>query len=202
MKDAILHAPMIHRYTKNLTPDEEAMIASAEMPLKLPISDELLWETKDKILNNRKVLIQGVCIALAAMVVGLLLGAVKYGIALGLTAAVFGAAALIMHRNAKIDESATMMYISVHHTNNNFSGNYAVCYLPDGKYEFYLSNDKSYINTLLVVQFNRYTTWQAMFRTSDENEMPVSTLGLTDDTDEAESAAEQPAADSNAAERT
>ena len=42
MKDAILHAPMIHRITKNLTPDEESMIAAAEMPVKQPITDALL----------------------------------------------------------------------------------------------------------------------------------------------------------------
>ena len=187
MKDAILHAPMIHRITKNLTTDEESMIAAAEMPVKQPITDALLWETRENILHNRKVLIQGVCIAVVAMGVGLLLGAFKYSLALGLTAAVFGAAAIILHRRSKIDTSATMMRIPVHHTHNGLTGNYAVCYLPDGKYELRLNHEKSYINTLLIVQYNRMTMWQAMFCTPDDD--TPSTLDLPDDTDENETAA-------------
>lgn len=211
MKDAILHAPLIHKIKKGLTPDEEALIAAAEMPVKEPISDSLLWETRDAIRNNRKVLIQGVCITLAAMGVGLLLGAFKYSIALGLTALIFGIAAIILNRQSRIDESATMMRVPIHHTNSNLIGNYAVCYLPDGKYELRLSGEKDFANTLLIVQYRKMTTWQAVFhdKNSDHAAVP-STLDLpdNDDTEPEDSAAsaEQSSApetfDSDTSERT
>lgn len=185
--NAILHAPLIHKIKKNLTPDEEALIAAAEMPVKEPISDSLLWETRDAIRNNRKVLIQGVCITLAAMGVGLLLGAFKYSIALGLTAVVFGIAAIVLHRHSKIDETATMMRVPIHHTNNNLIGNYAVCYLPDGKYELRLSGDKEFANSLLIVQYRKMTSWQAVFHDENaENAAPPSTLDLPDNTEDAD----------------
>ena len=187
MKDAIIHAPFVHRTTKNLTPDDTSLIEAAEMPLKEPVSDALLWDTRSQILQNRKVLIQGVCIALVVMIAGILLGAYKYAFAIGVTAVVCAVAAIILHRNSKIDESATMMRIPIHHTTNNLIGNYAVCYLPDGKYEFRLSGDSSFANSLIVVQYKRMTTWQAV---NHVEEAAPSTLGLDDEPEEPEEPAE------------
>lgn len=192
MKNAILHAPFVRRVTKNLTSDEEAMIAAAEMPEKKPVPDDLLWETRDRLLQNRKVLVQGVCIAVCVMLAGLLLGAYKYSIAVGITAAVCGIAAIILNSRCKIDESATMMQIPIHHIDSSMTGSYAVCYLPDGKYELWLSGDSSFANSLLIVQYNRMTTWQAVHHNDD---VPVpSTMGLDSAAEEAEGA-EAPAAE-------
>lgn len=192
MKNAILHAPFVRRVTKNLTSDEEAMIAAAEMPEKKPVPDDLLWETRDRLLQNRKVLVQGVCIAVCVMLAGLLLGAYKYSIAVGITAAVCGIAAIILNSRCKIDESATMMQIPIHHIDSSMTGSYAVCYLPDGKYELRLSGDSSFANSLLIVQYNRMTTWQAVHHNDD---VPVpSTMGLDSAAEEAEGA-EAPAAE-------
>ncbi len=192
MKNAILHAPFVRRVTKNLTSDEEAMIAAAEMPEKKPVPDDLLWETRDRLLQNRKVLVQGVCIAVCVMLAGLLLGAYKYSIAVGITAAVCGIAAIILNSRCKIDESATMMQIPIHHIDSSMTGSYAVCYLPDGKYELRLSGDNSFANSLLIVQYNRMTTWQAVHHNDD---VPVpSTMGLDSAAEEAEGA-EAPAAE-------
>lgn len=192
MKNAILHAPFVRRVTKNLTSDEEAMIAAAEMPEKEPVPDDLLWETRDRLLQNRKVLVQGVCIAVCVMLAGLLLGAYKYSIAVGITAAVCGIAAIILNSRCKIDESATMMQIPIHHIDSSMTGSYAVCYLPDGKYELRLSGDNSFANSLLIVQYNRMTTWQAVHHNDD---VPVpSTMGLDSAAEEAEGA-EAPAAE-------
>ena len=192
MKNAILHAPFVRRVTKNLTSDEEAMIAAAEMPEKKPVPDDLLWETRDRLLQNRKVLVQGVCIAVCVMLAGLLLGAYKYSIAVGITAAVCGIAAIILNSRCKIDESATMMQIPIHHIDSSMTGSYAVCYLPAGKYELRLSGDSSFANSLLIVQYNRMTTWQAVHHNDD---VPVpSTMGLDSAAEEAEGA-EAPAAE-------
>ena len=191
MKDAILHAPFVRRVTKNLTSDEEAMIRSAAMPEKKPVSDDLLWETRDRLLQNRKVLVQGICIAFTVMIIGFLAGAVKYSIAVGLTAVIFSVGALILNARSKIDETATMMQIPIHHVDSGLTGSYAVCYLPDGRYELRLSGDSSFANTLLVVQYHRITTWEAV-HLNEDNSVP-STLDL--DYEPAEDPAGSPAAE-------
>lgn len=201
MKDAILHAPFVRRVTKNLTSDEESMIAAAEMPERKPVPDDLLWETRDRFLQNRKVLIEGVCIAVVVMLAGLLLGAYKYSIAVGITAAVCGIAAIVLSIRSKIDDSATMMQIPIHHIDSGLTGSYAVCYLPDGKYELRLSGDSSFANALIIVQYNRMTTWQAVHHNDD---VPApSTMGLDEDAaEETAHAEESPAAETAEQEET
>jgi hypothetical protein len=72
------------------------------------------------------------------------------------------------------------------------TGSYPVCYLPDGKYELRLSGASSFANSLLIVQYNRMTTWQAVHHNDD---VPVpSTMGLDSAAEEAEGA-EAPAAE-------
>ena len=200
MKDAILHAPFVRRITKNLTAEEERLIAAAEMPLREPVSDELLWETRSKFEQNRKVLIQGVAIAIGVAAAGLLLGAPKYSLAVGITAAVFAVAAVIVHRCAKIDETATMMSLPLHHIDSGLTGSYAVCYLPDGKYELRVTGDNSYANTIIVIQYRHMTTWQAVFIRQGDLPLP-STLDLEPDEPEevpADSHAEDEPADEEA----
>lgn len=193
MNDALIRAPFVRKITKNLTEDESALIAAAEMPLKEPISDELLWDTRGRVTQNQKVLIQGIGIALVVLVAGLLLGAFKYAIAVGLTAAVCAVALIITHSHTKIDESATMMRIPIHHISNNLIGNYAVCYLPDGKYELRLSGDSSFANALDVVQYKKMTTWQAVNHV--ENTAALNTLELAENPEESaiDDTAESPA---------
>ena len=184
MNDAILHAPFVRRVTKNLTAEEERLIAAAEMPEIRQISDELLIETRTKLQQNSKVMFQGVGIALVVMVVGLLLGATKYSAAVGITAIVFAIAAVIMHLRAKIDQTATMMELPLHHMESSMLGSYAVCYLPDGKYGLRVSGDNSYANTVIVTQYKHMTTWQAVFIRKGDAVLP-STLNLDQDTDTA-----------------
>ena len=86
-------------------------------------------------MRNRMITRGAVCVMLA----GLLLGAYKYSIAVGITAAVCGIAAIILNSRCKIDESATMMQIPIHHIDSSMTGSYAVCYLPDGKYRIPVS---------------------------------------------------------------
>lgn len=194
MNDAILHAPFVRRITKNLTAEEERLIAAAEMPLREPVSDELLWETRAKFEQNRKVLIQGVAIAFGVAGAGLLLGATKYSIAVIVTAVIFAVAAVIVHLCTKIDETATMMSIPLDHIDSSLTGSFAVCYLPDGKYELRVTGDNSYANTIVVIQYKRLTTWQAVFVRKGDALMP-STLDIEPEDSaetEASSAAEQP----------
>lgn len=182
MKDeAFIKAPFVRRAVNNFTLHEEKLIEAAEQPLWLPVSDEILWETRAKLRQNRKVLIQGVGIALAVMVAGFLLGAKKYAIAVGITAIVFAIAAVIFHLRSKIDETAVMAELPIDRIESGTRGNYAVCYLPDGRYELRVTGDTSYANTLVIVKYKKMTTWQAMFiRHADDKPLP-STLGIEDE---------------------
>ncbi len=190
MKDAIIKAPFVRRTTSHFTLGEEKLIEAAEEPLWQPISEELLMETRARIEQNRKVLIQGVVLALFVMGGALLLGAKQYAFAIGITAAVFAVAAVITHLRTKIDESAVMLELPLEKIVSSITGSYAVCYLPDGRYEFRVTGDNSYANTLMVVKYKHMTTWQAVFiRRADDVPLP-STLGLdSDDLPETEDSA-------------
>ena len=131
---ALLNAPFVRRITRHLTEEDEAAIAAAEIPPLEPAEPELIAAIRGMQYEERKVLIQGIPIAFIGMIPGFIANSVTYCLAVGITLVVLLIVLFVVNSRCRIGDDAEKMIIPVHHIEGSSSKDYAVFYLPDGKY--------------------------------------------------------------------
>ena len=130
----LLKAPFVRRMTTHLSKDDEEAIAAAVIPAPEPAEPELIAAFRGQQLAERKVIMQAVPIAAAAMIPGFAAHSVNYVLAVGSAVIVLLIMLFVVNSRCHIEEGAEKMTLPVHHTEEGSSRDYAVVYLPDGKY--------------------------------------------------------------------
>ena len=131
---ALVNAPFVRRMTKHLTEEDEAGIAAAVIPTMEPAEPELIAAIRGNEYDQRKVLIQGLPIAAAGMIPGFIAHSLTYCLAVGITIIVLLVVLFFVNRRCRIGDDAEKMVIPIDHIEGSSSKDYAVFYLPDGKY--------------------------------------------------------------------
>lgn len=154
---ALLKAPFVRRSVRGLTEEDEREIAASLIPEADPAEPELIAAVRGDVLADRKVMLQALPIAAAAMIPGFVVHSAAYCIAVGMS--VFGLliALFIVNVRCQIGEDAVKMNIPVHHTESGMLREYAVCYLPDGKYRIPCERNHPNPATLTVLRSNGQT---------------------------------------------
>lgn len=130
----ILKAPGVRRITTNLTPEDQTEIDAALIPELTPITPEVLRQFHEDAKLSRKSALQAALLFLAALIVGIFLRAYNWCITAGIVELILLYLTVSMNYRLRVDASASMMLLPVHHNESTLLGAYAVCYLPDGKY--------------------------------------------------------------------
>ncbi len=130
----ILKAPGVRRITGNLTPEDQAEIDAALLPELTEVRPEVLRQFHEDAKLSRKSALQAAVLFLAALIAGIFLHAYNWCITAGIVELIILYLAVTMNYRLRVDESASMMTLPVHHDESTLLGAYAVCYLPDGKY--------------------------------------------------------------------
>ncbi len=130
----ILKAPGVRRITGNLTPEDQAEIDAALIPELTAITPEVLRQFHEDARLSRKSALQASVLFLAALIAGIFLHAYNWCITAGIVELIILYLAVTMNYRLRVDETASMMTLPVHHDESTLLGAYAVCYLPDGKY--------------------------------------------------------------------
>ena len=130
----ILKAPGVRRITGNLTPEDQAEIDAALIPELTAITPEVLRQFHEDARLSRKSALQAAVLFLAALIAGIFLHAYNWCITAGIVELIILYLAVTMNYRLRVDETASMMTLPVHHDESTLLGAYAVCYLPDGKY--------------------------------------------------------------------
>ena len=130
----ILKAPGVRRITNNLTPEDQAEIDAALLPELTAVTPEVLRQFHEDARLSRKSALQAAVLFLAALIAGIFLHAYNWCITAGIVELIILYLAVTMNYRLRVDESASMMTLPVHHDESLLLGAYAVCYLPDGKY--------------------------------------------------------------------
>lgn len=131
---ALVNAPFVRRMTRHLTEEDTAKIAAAEIPPLEPAEPELIAAIRGKEYEERKVLIQGIPVAFAGLIIGILAHSLTYCLAVGITIIVLLVVLFLVNRRCNIGDDAEKMVIPIDHIEGGSSRDYAVFYLPDGKY--------------------------------------------------------------------
>lgn len=131
---ALLNAPFVRRITKHLTNEDEEAIAAAVIPASEPAEPELIAAFRGQQTAERTVMLQALPIAAAALIPGFVTHSVNYCLAVGITILVLLIMLFVVHKRCQISEDAEKMILPVHHIEGSGSRDYAICYLPDGKY--------------------------------------------------------------------
>ena len=130
----ILKAPGVRRITGNLTPEDQAEIDAALLPELTEVRPEVLRQFHEDAKLSRKSALQAAVLFFAALIAGIFLHAYNWCITAGIVELIILYLAVTMNYRLRVDESAAMMTLPVHHEESSLLGAYAVCYLPDGKY--------------------------------------------------------------------
>ena len=130
----ILKAPGVRRITSNLTPEDQAEIDAALLPELTEVRPEVLRQFHEDARLSRKSALQAAVLFLAALIAGIFLHAYNWCITAGIVELIILYLAVTMNYRLRVDETASMMTLPVHHDESTLLGAYAVCYLPDGKY--------------------------------------------------------------------
>ena len=130
----ILKAPGVRRITSNLTPEDQTEIDAALLPELTEVRPEVLRQFHEDARLSRKSALQAAVLFLAALIAGIFLHAYNWCITAGIVELIILYLAVTMNYRLRVDETASMMTLPVHHDESTLLGAYAVCYLPDGKY--------------------------------------------------------------------
>ena len=132
---ALVNAPFVRRMTKHLTIDDEKAISAAEIPPMEPAEPELIAAVRGNEYDQRKVLLQGLPIAAVGMIPGFIAHSVTYCLAVGITIITLLVVLFFVNRRCQIGDIAEKMVIPIDHIEGSSTKDYAVFYLPDGKYK-------------------------------------------------------------------
>lgn len=160
MNQKLVHGLFVRRESRHLSDEDREAIGSAVLPDLMPIPAEILEQTHAAARANRKVLFQAVLIFAAVLVLGILSKGYTFCLAIGSAILVMLIGAFILHLRAQIDETAVMMQIPVHHTEDSPTGGRAVCYLPDGKYLFRYDRNQPLPEIVCYIEFGKFTYCQ------------------------------------------
>ena len=175
MKNALIRGLLIRRKTKQLSFDDEDAIKSAELPALQTITDDLLLITKNATRRNLITVLQSLGIFTVITIGAFVLKAYAYGIAVSTTIPILLVAAFIMHLRGHIDETAVFMEIPVSRVETGMLKNFAVCFLPDGKYRIIFDRNQPDPGAVDVIQFGKFTYCHLVPKT----EKPKSSTILT-----------------------
>lgn len=160
MNQKLIHGTFVRRETRHLDAEDQAAIEAAALPDLEPISMDILEKAYSASVSNRRVMLQAVLIFAAVLVIAVLTKGYTFALAVGIAILVMLIGAYILHLRAQIDDTAVMMQIPVHHTEDKGISGYAACYLPDGKYLFRYDRNQPLPEIVYYIEFGKSTYCQ------------------------------------------
>lgn len=111
------------------------LIDSAPQPQAEPVPEIIRSELRRNSQNSKLTGAVSIAVCLTITVIAVILGNKEWSIAFGITLVILLAMLAVILRNGKISDTAVMYRFPVHHMEKTSeSRQYAVLYLPDGKY--------------------------------------------------------------------
>lgn len=160
MNHAMIHGSFVRHETRALNFEDQDAIDAAVLPNLEPVSPDVLDSAVSATRANGKVMLQALLIFAVVLVIAIAAKGYLFALAVGSAILVMAVGAFILHLRAQLDETAVMMQLPVHHTEDKGLNSYAVCYLPDGKYLFRRDRSQPVPEVVSYIEFGKFTYCQ------------------------------------------